>query len=113
MTFGILIVFASAVLLLSCGASLLALYWNVKSGPQRGRAAFILSCVGLLFGYLGLSYIRLSASKTINGHLEWSVNSRWFFLAALFLAVASLVLSAWNWRKASSSRTAAPLPEST
>ena len=109
MTFSTLIALACAVWLSSCGASLLALYWNSGARSQRPLAAFILSCVGLLVGYLGLSRIHLNASKTANGHLEWSINSHWFFLGALVLGAVSLALAVWNWRKASSRRTAAPL----
>ena len=99
MTFKILVALASVVWLLSCGASLLALYWNLMAGSQRLRAAFISSCAALLIGYLGMSWIRLNASKTVNGHVEWSVNSHWFFLGALVLAATSVALTLWNWRK--------------
>ena len=109
MTFSTLIAFASAVWLLSCGASLMALYWNSMAGSQRLRAAFISSCIGFLIGYLGVSRIQLNASRTVNGHVEWSINSRWFFLGAMFLGVASLALTLWNWRKASSRLAVGPL----
>ena len=109
MTFGTLISLASAVWLLSCGGSLLALYWNIMAGAQRLRSAFIASCVALLVGYLGLSRIHLNASKAVNGHVEWSINSRWSFLGALVLGAASLALTLWNWRKASSRLAAGPL----
>jgi len=99
MTFKILVALASGVWLLSCVASLLALYWNLRAGSQRLRAAFISSCAGLLIGYLGVARIQLNASQTVNGHLAWSINSRWFFVGALLLAAASATLTVWNWRK--------------
>jgi hypothetical protein len=102
MTFGTLIALAAAVWFLSCGASLLALYWNIMAGSQRWRAALISSCVALVIGYLGWSRIQLNASETVNGHLVWSINSKWFFLGAMVLAILSLALAAWNWRKAGS-----------
>jgi len=95
-----LITLAATVWLLSCGASLMALYWNVIAGMQRWRAAFGLSCIALLIGYLGWSRIQLHASKTVNGHLEWSFNSRWFFIVAMVLGAVALAWSIWNWRKA-------------
>lgn len=102
MTFYGLIALASAVWLLSCAASALALYWNVAAPVQRLRAAFISSCLALLIGYLALGRIQLNASKTVNGHVQWSINSRWFFIGALVLGGASLVLTLRNWRRASS-----------
>jgi hypothetical protein len=103
MTFSTLVALACVVWLLSCGASLLALYWNSRRRSQRPLAAFILSCAALLIGYCGLSRIQLNASKTVNGHLVWSINSRWFFTAALVLGAASLAWSLWNWKKANGS----------
>ena len=99
MTYKILVALASGVWLLSCGASLLALYWNLMAGSQRLRAAFVSSCAALLIGYFGMLWVRLKASKTVNGHVEWSINSYWFFLGALVLAAASVALTLWNWRK--------------
>ena len=94
-----LIAHASAAWLLSCGASLLALYWNIMAGSQRLLAAFISSCAALLIGYFGMSRVHLNASKTVNGHVEWSLDSHWFFIVALVLGGASLALTLWNWRK--------------
>jgi hypothetical protein len=110
MTFGTPIMLASAVWLLSCGASVVALYWNVAGRARRGRAALVSSCVALLIAYGGLSRIRLSASKTVDGHIEWSVDSRWFFAGALILGAATLALTLWNWRRAAG-RLAAGSPD--
>src|SRR5215831_16804476 len=102
MTFNIFIALACVDWLLSCGASLLALYWNFKARSKRPRAAFLLSCAALVLAYGGLSHVQLSASKTVNGELVWSLNSRWFFIGALVLGGASLAWSLWNWTKANS-----------
>jgi len=102
MTLNTLIALALAVWLVSCGASVLALYWNTVARAQRCRAALVSSCLAILTAYLGLSRVQLSASKTVNGHVEWSVNSRWFFTAALILGAASLALTLWNRRQAAS-----------
>src|ERR1035438_574517 len=53
MSFGALIALASAVWLLSCAASVLAVYWNIVAPAQRLLAAFISSCLALLIGYGG------------------------------------------------------------
>jgi len=108
MTLGALIALAAAVWLLSCAASVLARYWNIVAPAPRLRAAFISSGLALLLGYWGLGWIQLHASKTVNGRVEWSINSRWFFIGALVLGAASLALTLWNWRKASSRHAANP-----
>jgi len=103
-TFSSLIVLASAVWLLSCSASLLSLYWNVGLRPKRLKGALISSCTALLIGSFGISRIQLSASKTVNGDLVWSLNSKWFFIGALSAAGVALALTLWNWTKALSAR---------
>ena len=100
MTFNTLVALVAAVWLFSCGASLLAMYWNFVARAQRRKAALFSCCVAILTAYLGLSRVHLSASKTVNGRLEWSVDSRWLFIAALALGGAALALSLWAWWQA-------------
>jgi hypothetical protein len=107
MTFSTLIALAAALWILSCTASSLALYFNFRAGPGKWRAASILSGVALLISYYGLSHVHIGASKTVNNHVVWSVNSQWFFVGALVLGAASLAFSLWNWRKAHSLRAPA------
>lgn len=107
MTFGTLAALASAVWLSSCGSSALALYWSLKRNAQRRLPALVLSAMGLLIGYLGWSRVQLSASKTVNGHLVWSINSKWLFLAAIILGACSLALAVWNYKKSCSRGDAA------
>ena len=102
MTFGTLIAAAVAVWLLSCGASVLALYWSRGARARRYRAALVSSGVAILTAYLGLSRVHLSATRTVDGHVQWSLNSRWFFIAALMLGAAALGLAIWSWRQAPS-----------
>ena len=105
MTFSSLIVLGSAVWLLSCSASLLALYWNVGLQPKRLKGALISSCTAVLIGYFGISRIQLSASKTVNGDVVWSLNSKWFFIGALAAGGIALALTLWNWTKALPARS--------
>jgi protein-S-isoprenylcysteine O-methyltransferase Ste14 len=100
MTFNMLVALVSAVCLFSCGASLLGLYWSIVARAQRHRAAMVSCCVAPLIAYLGLSRLHLRASKTVNGRLEWSLDSGWFFIGALVLGGAALVLTLWKWRQA-------------
>ena len=99
---GILIGIICAVWLASCSASLISIYWNLSAGIERRWPARISCGVALLLAYLGLTRIQFHASRTVNGHVEWSFNSKWFFLVSLALAVVSLALTLWNLSKASS-----------
>jgi protein-S-isoprenylcysteine O-methyltransferase Ste14 len=110
MTFNLLVAFATAVWLISCGASLLALSWNLTADGKRWRGALIASSVALLTSCFGLYGISFKASRTTNGEVVWSFNSKWFFLAALVLAVASLALGLRNWRRARARRSLVPPP---
>lgn len=89
----------AALWLFSCGAALTAILWSRLSGRRRSWAALVFSCLALVSSYLGLSRYHFEASKTVNGHVQWSINSKWFFLAAFVLAVFSLALTLWNrWK---------------
>src|SRR4051812_12803756 len=97
--------------LLSCGASVLALYWTARARVRRHRAAFVSSCAALLTAYFGLSRVRFAASQTVNGGVEWSVDSRWFFTAALILGAAALASTLWNWSREAGRLAAGPADE--
>jgi hypothetical protein len=51
---------------------------------------------------LGLARFHFTASQTTNGRVDWSINSKWFFLASLLLGVASLIWSLWKWKRGKS-----------
>ena len=99
MSLSVLITAAAAVWVVSCVASALALRWNFTGTARRLPAALVCSCLALAIGYFGISRIQFSASKTVNGQVLWSINSRWFFIAALLLGAVSLGVTLWNWRK--------------
>ncbi|HWH70445.1 MAG TPA: hypothetical protein VNT26_13745 [Candidatus Sulfotelmatobacter sp.] len=88
-----------ALWLASCVAALLAIRWSRVPGRRRFPAALASSCLALALGYLGWSHYHFAASKTVNGHVQWSVNSKWFFLAALLLGAGSLAWALWSARK--------------
>jgi hypothetical protein len=86
----------AVVWLLSLGASSLALCWSLAPAKRRMAASLISSLLGLAVAWFGYSKVQVSASKTVNGVLQWSINSKWFFLAAMILAAASVGLALWK-----------------
>jgi hypothetical protein len=89
----------AALWLFSFVAGLLALRWCVVPGRRRFRAALVSSCLAIAASYLGLARFHFTASQTTNGRVDWSINSKWFFLASLLLGAASLIWTLWTWKK--------------
>jgi hypothetical protein len=59
----------------------------------------LLSVLGVLSSYLGLERIRITSSQTVNGHLQYSIDSRWFFMTSLGLSIVALGHALWvRWR---------------
>jgi hypothetical protein len=98
MTFQLLCAFAAAFWLISLVACALSFRWSFLSVPNRFIIAVILSIGAAVIGYLGLTYFHFDASKTVDGHLVWRVNSRWFFIASIILGVLTLIYAFWKRR---------------
>lgn len=99
MTFQILIGTFAALWVASVVACALAFRWSRRSAPRRFWAAVVLSAAAVFIGYYGLTHFKFAASKTVNGHTQWSINSKWFFIATLILATLTLAYTVWKqWR---------------
>jgi len=90
----------AAIWLLSFTAALLGLWWTFRPGQRWRWAALVSSCLALAVSYFGLSRLHLAVSRTTNGRLDWSINSKWFFLVSLMIGAVALILTLWHWRKA-------------
>jgi hypothetical protein len=101
MTFQLLIGSAAALWLASLAACAFAWRWSYSGIAKRFAASVILCLTALAIGYLGLTHIHLSASKTVNGRTQWSFDSNWFFIATLILAALTLAYTIWKHRKIS------------
>lgn len=98
----------AAVWLGSLVAVILGLRWGVLARPQRLRPALIATVVSLVIGYLGLTRFRATASKTVNGEVQWRLDSEWFFVASLVLGGVALGLVLWHyWKNRTQPTTAA------
>jgi hypothetical protein len=89
---------AATVWGLSLGASLLAIRLNWRGQRIWGPLGW--SLAGLILSYVGLTRFRLTYSKTENGH-GWSLDSKWFFLVSIIVAMAALAMTLWNLKKRS------------
>jgi len=104
----ILIALVGFLWLFSFATAVFALRWTIISETRRFGAALIASALAIASSYAGLSWLHFEASKTINGHVAWSVNSNWFFLASLLLGATALCLALWHGRKTAKSPLPAP-----
>jgi len=100
MTFQVLCGIAAALWLFSIVACGLAFRWSLLSVPGRFGAALLLSGAALVMGYLGMTRFHVVASKTVNGHLQWRFDSRWFFIATLLFGAYTLAYTLWKQRRA-------------
>jgi heme/copper-type cytochrome/quinol oxidase subunit 2 len=85
---------AALIWLASLAACLIAFF------AKRFLTSLILCLSALAIGYLGLTHCQVNASKTVNGQLVWSLNSRWFFVATILLALLTLAYTIWKHRRA-------------
>lgn len=101
MGFQIILLTAAIIWLASIGACIIA--WFVK----RFWISLTLSLFALATGYLGLTHYQVNASKTVNGQLVWSFNSRWFFITTVVLAFLTLAYTIWKHRRANNATSPA------
>ena len=94
MGFQLILAIAALVWLASLAACAIAAF------AKQLWISVILSVVALAIGYLGLTRFQVNASKTVNGQVQWSFNSHWFFVATLVLAGLTLVYTIWKHRRA-------------
>jgi hypothetical protein len=89
----------AGIWVLSLAAALLGFRWSLWR-RQRFLAATVASVFSIALSYVGLTRFTLSASKTVNGSVTWSFNSKYFFYVSLTLGAAALVCSLWRiWRR--------------
>jgi len=99
MSFYFLIGIAATLWLITLAAGLLALRWSFLGGDRRFLAGVILSALAIASSYLGVTRLRITGSQTVNGHLRWRIDSKWFFMASLVLGVVALAHTLWKkWK---------------
>jgi hypothetical protein len=95
----ILIEIAAAQWLITIVACVFALYWSCIGNPRRFWLGVILTISAIVSSYLGLTRFHITGSQTVNGQLQWRLDSNWFFTASLVLGVLALALTLWKrWR---------------
>lgn len=104
MTFQTLIVIAAIFWLASLAVCVIAFF------TKRFIVSLLLCLAALAVGYYGLTRFHFYGSKTVNGEVQWSFNSKWFFIATLVLAALTLVCTIWKHRKIATSNSGDPHP---
>jgi|WetSurMetagenome_2_1015567.scaffolds.fasta_scaffold1459476_1 hypothetical protein len=90
--FNILVVIIAGLWLLSFTASLFAIWLGCLASSRRFKGALGFSVAGLAIAIAGLNWFHFSFSKTTNDS-SFTLDSKWFFLAAIGLALLALALA--------------------
>ena len=96
MTFHTLVSIAATLWLASLCGCVLAIRLSWLSVPQRLWTAVILSVTTLALSCLGIARFQVVASKTVNGQLQWRLDSRWFFIMTFLLSAFTLAYTLWK-----------------
>ena len=89
---------AAALWILSLAACVLAMLWSFVGPPRRFWAAVALSVFALVVGFLGVTMVHITYSRTVNAS-HWSIDFKWLFLAPLLVGAVSLAIALWRrWR---------------
>jgi hypothetical protein len=104
MTFQLFIAIAAIFWLVSLVVCVIAFF------TKRFIISVLLSIAALAIGYYGLTRFHFSASQTVNGKVQWSINSKYFFIATLILAALTIACTFWKHRKSATPGHQAPHP---
>lgn len=79
------------IALMMAGGTAIALAW--KSVDRFFWWSMLIGGVAMVISVRAPAHIQYSASKSINGEVIWSIDSKWFFLVALLLATFSILFA--------------------
>jgi len=96
-SFNILVVIVLGLWFLSLAAGLLAIWLGWLASPRRFKGALGCSVAGLAMAFAGLNWFHFSFTKTTNGS-SFALDSKWFFLGTLGLALLALAVTFWGQR---------------
>jgi hypothetical protein len=83
--------------LLTIAACVLVFFWSVSR--RRFWPCIIFAFLAFLSSYYGVTRISIVSSQTVNGHLQYRIDSKWFFTASLMLSLLALAYTLWKrWR---------------
>ena len=96
-SFNLLVAIVAGLWLLSLAAGLFAVWFGCLASPRRFKRALGLSVGGLAIAFAGLNWFHFSFTKSTNGS-SFTMDSKWFFMGTLGLALVALALAFWGHR---------------
>ena len=96
MTLPVLIGVALTHWLITIAACVLVFVWSATAIQRRFWPCLILSVLAFISSYWGVTHIHIASSQTVNGHLQWRIDSTWFFTASLVASVGALACTLWK-----------------
>src|SRR5262245_44860843 len=91
--FPVVIVVVAMLWLSLITACLFVFRWSCASISRHFWRAAIVSVLAIAISYWGLIHVSVTWSETLNGQTRWRIDSRWFFMASLGLAISALVFT--------------------
>ena len=95
MSFDLLVGIVLGLWLVGLAAGLLGIWFGCVSATRRFNLGFGFSVGSVVVACAGLKWVHFSFTRSVNGS-TWSLDSRWFFLASLGLALLALGLTIWG-----------------
>jgi hypothetical protein len=95
LSFDLLIAIVDVLWLLSLAAGLLAIWFGCVASPRRFKGALGSAVAGLVIAFAGLNWFHFSFTKSTNDS-SFTLDSKWFFLGTLGLAILGLALAFWQ-----------------
>jgi hypothetical protein len=84
--------------LLTIAASVWAYVWSFYDRHFWHCIALLaMACIGSIYG---MTHFRISSSRTVNGQVQYSFDSKWFFIVSLVISVLVAAFVLWNKWKA-------------
>ena len=74
-------------------ACLIVFRWSSTSAGRHFWRAAIVAVLAMAISYWAIGHVSVTWSETINGQVRWRIDSRWFFMLSLGLAVSALVFT--------------------
>ena len=98
MSFNVFIAALVTGWVLTIAAGVLVFVWSFSR--RHFWPGLVLAVLAVLGSYFALTHIHITSSQTTNGHLVYSLDSRWFFMASLGLNMLALAHALWlRWQK--------------
>jgi hypothetical protein len=91
--FPVVLAVATALWLCLIAACAFVFRWSCASASRYFWRATIVAVLAAAISYWATTHVSVTWSETLDGQLRWRIDSRWFFMASLGLAISALLFT--------------------